>query len=122
MAAGEKPFPATRVTPPLVRSKQLDPKIVAHASIRIVIYGVGEIGAPSIRSASSEKSLRKGSKRMRDLPPRTPKLLAWAEKTGFNDVRKKSGMPRPRLIAAITTNSTGIRRQLPYETDGAYSR
>jgi DNA ligase (NAD+) len=98
--------------------KQLDPKIVATRPLDVVIYGIAEIGTPSIRSASSSGTSQQ-AEQMLGAPQFQSELLAWLKKLGFKTPERiwfcKS---EDELLAAISELDK-VRKKFPYETDGA---
>jgi DNA ligase (NAD+) len=98
--------------------KQLDPKIVAKRPLDVVIYGIAEIGTPSIRSASSEKSSQQ-AEQMLGVPQSQAELLAWLKKLGFKTPEKIWHCHSTEELFAAIHELDKIRKKFPYETDGA---
>ncbi len=98
--------------------KQLDPKIVATRPLDVVIYGIAEIGTPSIRSASSEKSSQQ-AEQMLGVPQSQSELLAWLKKLGFKTPEKIWRCHSAEELIAAIHDLDKIRKKFPYETDGA---
>jgi DNA ligase (NAD+) len=98
--------------------KQLDPKIVATRPLDVVIYGIAEIGTPSIRSASSEKSSQQAEP-MLGAPQSQSELLAWLKKLGFKTPEKIWHCHSAEELIAAIHELDQIRKKFPYETDGA---
>jgi DNA ligase (NAD+) len=109
--------------------KQLDPKIVAKRPLDIILYGIGQIGAPASGPARSGSKFQRADSDQPSLgsfgaagtgaPQTQAKLLDWLKSLGFKTPGRtwfcKSG---DELIAAIAELDQ-IRKKFAYETDGA---
>jgi len=98
--------------------KQLDPKIVAKRPLDIILYGIGQIGAPASGPARwgllPEHAVPEAG-----APQSQIELLDWLKSLGFKTPERtwfcKSG---DELIAAIAELDK-VRKKFAYETDGA---
>lgn len=81
--------------------KQLDPRIVAKRPLDIVLYGAGKIqgGSPG--------------------PDTQTGLLAYIHSLGFKTPGKTWHCASAEELVAAIDELDGLRRQFPYETDGA---
>ena len=109
--------------------KQLDPKIVAKRPLDIILYGIGQIGAPASGTARSSNKPQSADSDQPSLgsfgsagigaPQTQAKLLDWLKSLGFKTPERtwfcKSG---DELIAAIAELDQ-VRKKFAYETDGA---
>jgi DNA ligase (NAD+) len=98
--------------------KQLDPKIVATRPLDVVIYGIAEIGTPSIRSASLDKTSQR-AEQMLGAPETQSELLAWLKKLGFKTPEKIWHCYSAEELISAIHELDKIRKKFPYETDGA---
>ena len=98
--------------------KQLDPKIVAKRPLDIILYGIGQIGAPASGPARwgllPEHAVPEAG-----APQSQIELLNWLKSLGFKTPERtwfcKSG---DELLAAIGELDK-VRKKFAYETDGA---
>jgi DNA ligase (NAD+) len=109
--------------------KQLDPKIVAKRPLDIILYGIGQIGAPASGPARSGSKFQRANSNQPSLgsfgsagigaPQTQAKLLDWLKSLGFKTPERtwfcKSG---DELLAAIAELDQ-VRKKFAYETDGA---
>jgi DNA ligase (NAD+) len=109
--------------------KQLDPKIVAKRPLDIILYGIGQIGAPASGPARSGSKFQRADSDQPSLgsfgsagigaPQTQAKLLDWLKSLGFKTPERtwfcKSG---DELLAAIAELDQ-VRKKFAYETDGA---
>jgi DNA ligase (NAD+) len=109
--------------------KQLDPKIVAKRPLDIILYGIGQIGAPASGPARSGSKFQHADSDQPSLgsfgsagigaPQSQIELLGYLKSLGFKTPERtwfcKSG---DELIAAIAELDQ-VRKKFAYETDGA---
>jgi len=102
-AADEKPFANPR-NAAAGSLKQLDPKIVAKRPLDVVLYGVGQLEnpKPEIRNPKSQVE-----------------LLGWLRSFGFKTPERTWFCHSEDQLFAATADLDKIRKNLPYETDGA---
>jgi len=99
-AAGEEVFANPR-NAAAGSLKQLDPRLVAKRPLDIVLYGIGQIEDVS-------------------KPPRTQaEMLTWLRALGFKTPEKTWHCTSADELIGAINELDGIRRNLPYETDGA---
>ena len=81
--------------------KQLDPRIVAKRPLDIVLYGLGQLEGVAA-------------------PPQTQaEMLDWVKALGFKTLQKTWHCASADELVAAIDALDNIRRELPYETDGA---
>jgi DNA ligase (NAD+) len=81
--------------------KQLDPRIVAKRPLNIILYGIGRFEGVSN-------------------PPQTQAdMLAWIKALGFRTPEKTWHCSSADELVAAIDELDKLRRQFPYETDGA---
>jgi DNA ligase (NAD+) len=109
--------------------KQLDPKIVAKRPLDIILYGIGQIGAPASGPARSGSKFQHADSDQPSLgsfgsagigaPQSQIELLGYLKSLGFKTPERtwfcKFG---DELIAAIAELDK-VRKKFAYETDGA---
>jgi DNA ligase (NAD+) len=99
-AAGEEPFANPR-NAAAGSLKQLDPRIVAKRPLDVILYGVGQIeGAARPLQSQAE-------------------MLAWLKTLGFKTPQKTWHCASADELFAALEELDKLRRQFPYETDGA---
>ena len=99
-AAGEETFANPR-NAAAGSLKQLDPRLVAKRPLDIVLYGAGKVEGASA-------------------PPETQaELLAWIKSLGFKTPENTWHCRSVNELVAAIEALDGLRRKLPYETDGA---
>jgi DNA ligase (NAD+) len=86
--------------------KQLDPKIVAKRPLDVVLYGVGEIGAPASGPASGA-------------PQSQIELLHWLKSLGFKTPERTWFCRSEEELLTAIAELDKVRKKFPYETDGA---
>ena len=81
--------------------KQLDPRIVAKRPLNIILYGIGRFDGVS------------------DPPQTQADMLAWLKGLGFRTPEKTWHCSSAQELVAAIDELDKLRRQFPYETDGA---
>jgi NAD-dependent DNA ligase len=96
--------------------KQLDPKIVAQRPLDTILYGIGEIGAPSTASAKT------GSQHAGPVPgaPQSQaELLEFLKSLGFKTPERTWFCRTEDDLLAAIAELDRVRKNFAYETDGA---
>ncbi|HXF10458.1 MAG TPA: NAD-dependent DNA ligase LigA [Desulfuromonadaceae bacterium] len=111
-AAGEEIYANARNTA-AGSLKQLDPRIVATRPLDIVVYNIGKVGVQA--SAWPEDTL----KRELQHPKTHTEVLRWLKSLGFRTPERIWHCHSADELIAAIDELDKIRRDFPYETDGA---
>jgi len=109
--------------------KQLDPKIVAKRPLDIILYGIGQIGAPASGPARSGSKFQRADSDQPSLgsfgsagtgaPQTQAELLNWLKKLGFKTPERTWFCKSEDELLAAIGELDKVRKKFAYETDGA---
>jgi DNA ligase (NAD+) len=98
--------------------KQLDPKIVAKRPLDIILYGIGQIGAPASGPARSGSRFQHADSEI-GAPQTQTKLLEFLKSLGFKTPERTWFCKSEDELLTAIAELDKVRKKFAYETDGA---